>query len=154
MLGPLTIPHEALPDSLLPRLCGACLAVRGRLGPGHSPKGIAEALIGELRGLGFQRIRPRQFSRCRIGPAGQRLEVEECLDLVVESRSVIELAHPASAEAAAAQLSAFEDRLTRFGWAEGLLVDFDRTDPVEGLWIARAAGDFLTPMLPERIGIN
>jgi len=111
-------------------------------------------LIEELGHRGFSEIKTRSFRRGRLLPNGPGFQEDDCFDLVVESRSVIEFARPASPDEAASQLSAFEDRLTRFGWEEGLLVDFDQTDPVEGLWIVRNTGDFLSPIRPERAGIN
>jgi hypothetical protein len=145
---------DSPPESLLPRLSGACLTVRKRLGPGRSRECIVGQLLEELGHLGFARVKTRSFRRGCLSTAGIWYQREDCFDLVVEARSVIEFAHPGSPDQAAGQLAAFEDRLTRYGWEEGLLVDFDQTDPIDGLWIVRNPGDFLTPQRPERVGTN
>lgn len=144
----------SLSETLLPRLSGACLAVRERLGPGQPRERLAAELIRELGLRGFRQIRARNFWRGRLEPAGSAFRKEDCFDLVVEARSVIEFARPASPAEAARQLSAFEDRLIRLGWEEGLMVDFDCTDPWDGLWIAKNPADWLASDPGDRLGTN
>ncbi|MCB1076724.1 MAG: hypothetical protein KDM64_02750 [Verrucomicrobiae bacterium] len=145
---------EKAPESLIPPISGACLAVRRRLGPGRTRESIVSELLGELKRLGLSEVRARNFQRrhWRTGHFGAA-EVD-CFDLVVQSRAVIEFAHPESPDDAFQQLSAFEDRLNRMGWTEGLMVDFDETNPIEGMWIARSPGDLFCPSRVERLGIN